>query len=50
LGRIYFAGYSFEWHIEYRRVDGTGPSPDPSDPERTLRVLTLYAVDDVLSR
>jgi hypothetical protein len=49
-GVFIFAGYSFEWHIEYRRVDGSGPSLDPSDPEKTLRVLTLYAVDDLLSR
>jgi hypothetical protein len=32
-----------------RGKDGTGVSPDPSDPEQTLRVLTLYAADDVLA-
>jgi hypothetical protein len=47
-GVFIFAGYAFEWRIEYRGKDGTGVSPDPSDPERTFRVLTLYAVDDVL--
>ena len=33
----------------YRSTDGTGLSPDPADPDKTLRVLTLYAVDDVLA-
>lgn len=49
-GVFIFAGYSFEWHIEYRGRDGTGVSPDPADPEKTLRVLTLYAADDLLVR
>ena len=48
-GRFIFAGYSFEWRIEYRAADGTGVSPDPADPEKTFRVLTLYAIDDVLA-
>jgi hypothetical protein len=48
-GVFIFAGYSFEWLIEYRGKDGTGVSPDPADPEKTFRVLTLYAVDDVLA-
>jgi hypothetical protein len=39
--------HSFEWRIEYRGKDGTGFSPDPADPEKTLRVLTLYAASDV---
>jgi hypothetical protein len=43
-----FAGYSFEWRIEYRDKDGTGTSPDPADPDKTFRALTLYAVDDPL--
>ncbi len=47
-GVFIFAGYAFEWRIEYRGQDGTGVSPDPSDPKQTFRVLTLYAVDDVL--
>ncbi len=48
-GTFIFAGYSFEWRIEYRGKDGTGRSPDPTDPEQTFRVLTLYAMDDVLA-
>ena len=48
-GVFIFAGYSFEWRIEYRGQDGTGVSPDAADPEKTFRVLTLYAVDDVLT-
>jgi hypothetical protein len=48
-GTFIFAGYSFEWRIEYRGKDGTGISPNPADPDKTLRVLTLYAIDDVLA-
>jgi Protein of unknown function (DUF3768) len=48
-GTFIFAGYSFEWRIEYRGADGGGVSPDPADPERTFRVLTLYAIDDKLA-
>jgi hypothetical protein len=47
-GVFIFAGYAFEWQIEYRNSDGTGISPDPADPQKTLRVLTLYAASDVL--
>jgi hypothetical protein len=49
-GTFIFAGFAFEWRIEYRGKDGTGRSPDPADPEQTFRVLTLYATDDVLAR
>jgi Protein of unknown function (DUF3768) len=48
-GVMIFAGYAFEWRIEYRAANGTGISPDPADPAKTLRILTLYAVDDVLA-
>jgi hypothetical protein len=47
-GVFIFAGYAFEWRIEYRGKDGIGVSPDPADPEKTFRVLTLYAVADML--
>ena len=47
-GVFIFAGYSFEWRIEYRANDGTGISLDPADPKKTLRVLTLYALNDEL--
>ena len=47
-GIFIFAGYSFEWSIEYRANDGAGVSPDPTDPEKTFRVLTLYVTRDVL--
>jgi hypothetical protein len=47
-GVFIFAGYSFEWRIEYRARDGAGISPDPADPEKTRRVLTLYAAADLL--
>jgi hypothetical protein len=48
-GVFIFAGYSFEWHIEYRDSNGEGVSPDPSDAIKTFRVLTLYALHDVLN-
>jgi hypothetical protein len=48
-GTFIFAGFSFEWRIEYRSKEGAGISPDPADPDKTLRVLTLYAIDDVLA-
>jgi hypothetical protein len=48
-GVFIFAAFAFEWSIEYRGKDGTGVSPDPSDPAQTFRVLTLYAFDDILA-
>jgi len=48
-GVFIFAGFSFEWRIEYRAKDGIGISPDPADPEKTFRVLTLYCAGDVLN-
>ena len=47
-GVFIFAGFSFVWRIEYRAKDGTGISPDPADPEKTFRVLTLYTTNDEL--
>jgi len=47
-GVFIFAGYAFEWDIEYRG-DGTSASPDLADPVMTFRVLTLYAAADVLT-
>jgi hypothetical protein len=49
-GVMIFAGYAFEWQIEYRGPDGTGLSPDPANPEKTLRVLTLYIAEDLLAK
>lgn len=48
-GVFIFAGYSFEWRIEYRAKGATGISPDPADPDKTFRVLTLYCADDILN-
>jgi hypothetical protein len=48
-GTFIFAGYPFEWRIEYRGKDGTGVSPDAADPEKTFRVLTFYVIDDMLA-
>jgi hypothetical protein len=48
-GVFIFAGFAFEWRIEYRGKDGVGQSPDPADPEQTMRVLTLYVTEDVLA-
>ena len=49
-GVMIFAGYSFEWHIEYRNANGTGLSPDPADPEKTFRVLTLNIAEDLFAK
>jgi hypothetical protein len=49
-GVFIFAGYAFEWDIEYRGKDGNGISPDQSDPCQTFRVLTLHATCDLLIR
>ena len=49
-GRFVFAGYLFEWRVEYRSRDGTGVSRDPANTDKTCRVLTLCAVDDLLIR
>lgn len=48
-GVFIFGGYSFEWRIEYRAKDGSGASPDPADPDKTFRVLTLYSAADALN-
>ena len=50
IGAFIFAGYSFEWHIEYRSADGPGLFPDPADPEKTFRVLTLYVAEALLAK
>lgn len=47
-GVFIFVGFAFEWRIEYRAIDGVGRSPNPADPIKTLRVLTVYVVADVL--
>ena len=47
-GVMIFAGYAFEWRIEYRATDGTRVSPDPADPDKTFRVLTVYIAADLL--
>ena len=49
-GVFILAGYSFERHVEYRGADGTGISPDPADPKKTFRVLTLYVAEDLLAK
>jgi hypothetical protein len=48
-GVFIFAGYSFEWRIEYRDMHGVGCSPNPADPDQTFRVLTLYVIADALA-
>jgi hypothetical protein len=47
-GVFIFAGYAFEWRIEYRASDGVSIAPDPADPAKTLRVLTIYVAEDCL--
>lgn len=47
-GVFIFAGYSFEWQIDYRSPDGSGVSLDPADASCTFRVLTLSLARDCL--
>ena len=47
-GVFIFAGYSFEWRIEYRCKNGIGVSSDLADDTKTLRILTLYTIADFL--
>jgi hypothetical protein len=47
-GHFVFAGYLFQWHIEYWDKSGLGISSDPADPHRTFRLLTLRVLDDRL--
>ncbi len=49
-GTFVFAGYVFEWWIEDRSGDGPSLSTVPADANTTPRILTLYAVDDLLLR
>jgi Protein of unknown function (DUF3768) len=48
-GVFIFAGFAFEWWIEYRSINGSRQSSDPADIAKTFRVLTLSVVDDLLS-
>jgi len=48
-GVFIFAGFAFEWRIEYRGAEGCGQSSDPANAAKTFRVLTLSAVADLLS-
>lgn len=47
-GVFIFAGYSFEWQIDYRAPDGSGVSLDPADASLSFRVLTLSLATDCL--
>jgi hypothetical protein len=48
FGCFTFAGFQFEWRIDYRGADGRARSQNPADPNGTLRILTLYVVRDIL--
>ena len=48
FGYFTFAGFQFEWQIDYRSADGRARSQNPADPNGTLRILTLYVVRDTL--
>lgn len=48
FGYFTFAGFQFEWQIDYRNADGHARSQNPADPNGTLRILTLYVVRDIL--
>lgn len=41
FGPVSEGGVTAEWTIDYYGLDGEQASPDPSDPEKTIRTLTL---------
>lgn len=40
-GQVVVRGKQFAWEIGYLGSDGTGVSPDPSDPEVTTRFMLI---------
>jgi hypothetical protein len=48
-GVFIFGGYSFEWWIRYVKRDGELGAPDPTDPSKTYRILTLEVTGDDLA-
>jgi Protein of unknown function (DUF3768) len=40
-GLVITNGQAIAWRIEYRAVDFKNPSPDPSDPDKTIRILIV---------
>src|ERR1019366_3488597 len=46
FGSVELAGVSYFFKIDYYALDMTGGSEDPSDPEKTTRVLTIMRADE----
>jgi hypothetical protein len=46
MGRFTIDGEDYYWKIDYYDRDLALHSPDPADPEVTVRVLTIMRVDE----
>jgi uncharacterized protein DUF3768 len=44
-GLVILDGTPIVWRIEYRASDFKSPSPDPSDPDKTIRLLIVELAD-----
>jgi hypothetical protein len=46
FGVVRIEGHSVYWKIDYFDRDKNGGSPDPTDPSKTCRVLTIMLAED----
>lgn len=46
FGVVRIEGQSVYWKIDYYDQDKNGGSPDPADPSKTSRVMTIMLADD----